>query len=56
MSKHDHKAHEECTEACPAFNPDSWRCGGCGRQLPMMADTENWPTPLCFECFEAAAP
>ncbi len=52
--KHPHSASDECTSACPAFDPMGWRCSACGRQRPMMADTEDWPAPLCFERFDDA--
>lgn len=51
--RHAHSAAAECTPACPAHDPTGWRCSRCGRQRPMMADTEEWPFPLCDECFTA---
>lgn len=57
MSKpvHNHFAHQECTERCPAFDPNGWRCGCCNRQRPMMADTEDWDAGLCDECWPEKA-
>ena len=54
--KHGHASYEECTETCPAFNPEGWRCSKCTRQRPMAADTEDLPAPLCDECFWEGAP
>ena len=49
---HAHGITQECAADCPGFNPNGWACGACGRQLPMVADTEDWATPCCIECFK----
>lgn len=49
--RHNHSAAAECLPECPAHNPDGWRCGACGRQRPMAADTEGWIAPVCDACF-----
>lgn len=49
--KHAHSAADECRPECPAHDPNGWRCGRCSRQRPMQADTEDWASPLCDECF-----
>lgn len=56
MKKHNHRIYEECTPSCQAHDPAVWTCPRCKRQLPMMADTEDWPEPLCFECFDDTQP
>ena len=51
LQMHSHSVAGECTEACPRFDPRGWRCSKCARQVPMLADTEDWVSPLCAECF-----
>lgn len=54
--KHSHSATDDCTESCPRFDSDGWRCSRCKRQRPMAADTEARAEPLCDECFLEEAP
>jgi hypothetical protein len=48
--KHTHDIAAPCPDDCPAFSADEKRCG-CG--CPMLADTEDWSSPLCVDCWEA---
>lgn len=53
---HNHSAAGECPPSCPGHDPNGWRCSRCARQRPMAADTEDWPEPLCDECWLEEAP
>lgn len=48
---HNHAADETCATSCPVYSPSGWRCSWCLRQRPMMADSEDWPHPVCDECY-----
>lgn len=49
---HTHDIEAPCGVACPAYDPAAWRCQ-CGSGC-MLADTEGWQRPMCFECWQAA--
>jgi hypothetical protein len=51
VTMHSHSIMDECTEECAAFDSNGWRCSKCNRQRPMVADTEDWPRPLCDVCY-----
>lgn len=56
MTIHDHDVAAPCPTTCPLHDPNEVRCH-CG--CPILADTEDWPEPLCadhyFEKFPPGA-
>lgn len=51
VTRHDHDIEAPCTASCPANDPAAWRCS-CGSNV-MLADTEGWKRPRCFDCWVA---
>lgn len=51
MPQHAHDIETACEAVgCQLYDPKDWRCR-CGSPV-MFADTEDWPEPVCADCYD----